>query len=165
MALTDKLVAIADGFRSSRGTTKKYTLDEMATLAAEPINNGSTTTSDGWKASSGWMSSADDYTINFTNITNLTSMSNYKIIFSIINNTGTTAHSIRYEKIDGVVSCSSFERASDTNIGYTGSNLITSSGNTYPSSNFTIKKSAITLANNISYKMNPKCVAIILYKE
>lgn len=37
MALTDKLTAIADGFRESRGTTNTYTLDDMATLAAEPI--------------------------------------------------------------------------------------------------------------------------------
>lgn len=35
MALTDKLTAIADGFRISRGTTQKYTLDEMAVLASE----------------------------------------------------------------------------------------------------------------------------------
>ena len=38
MALIDKLKAIADGFRSSRGTTQEYTLDEMATLAAEPVS-------------------------------------------------------------------------------------------------------------------------------
>lgn len=37
MALTDKLTAIADGFRASRGTEDKYTLDQMAVLAAEPI--------------------------------------------------------------------------------------------------------------------------------
>ena len=37
MALTDKLTAIADGFRLSRGTSKKYTLDDMAILAAENI--------------------------------------------------------------------------------------------------------------------------------
>lgn len=37
MALTDKLAAIGDGFRSSRGTTDKYSLDEMAVLAAEPV--------------------------------------------------------------------------------------------------------------------------------
>ena len=36
MALIDKLTAIGDGFRSSRGTDQKYTLDEMAVLAAEP---------------------------------------------------------------------------------------------------------------------------------
>ena len=35
MALIDKLVAIGNGFRSSRGTTQEYTLDEMAVLAAE----------------------------------------------------------------------------------------------------------------------------------
>lgn len=35
MALIDKLEAIADGFRSSRGLTDKLTLDEMAVLAAE----------------------------------------------------------------------------------------------------------------------------------
>ena len=35
MALTDKLTAIADGFRASRGTTAKLSLDEMAALAAE----------------------------------------------------------------------------------------------------------------------------------
>lgn len=39
MGLIDKLVAIGDGFRSSRGTTKKYTLDEMAVLAAENAGN------------------------------------------------------------------------------------------------------------------------------
>lgn len=36
MALINKLKAIGDGFRSSRGTDQKYTLDEMAVLAAEP---------------------------------------------------------------------------------------------------------------------------------
>lgn len=35
MALIDKLKAIAEGFRASRGTTKEYSLDEMAVLAAE----------------------------------------------------------------------------------------------------------------------------------
>jgi hypothetical protein len=37
MALTDKLTAIADGFRASRGTSPKYSLDHMAILAAEPL--------------------------------------------------------------------------------------------------------------------------------
>ena len=32
-----KLTAIADGFRLSRGTTEKYTLDRMATLASEKV--------------------------------------------------------------------------------------------------------------------------------
>jgi hypothetical protein len=40
MALTDKLTAIADGFRASRGTEDKYTLDQMAVLAAEPTGGG-----------------------------------------------------------------------------------------------------------------------------
>ena len=40
MALTDKLTAIADGFRTSRGTEQKYTLDEMAVLAAENVGGG-----------------------------------------------------------------------------------------------------------------------------
>lgn len=40
MALTDKLTAIADGFRTSRGTEQKYTLDEMAVLAAEKVGGG-----------------------------------------------------------------------------------------------------------------------------
>ena len=40
MALTDKLTAIGDGFRTSRGTTQEYTLDEMAVLAAEPVGGG-----------------------------------------------------------------------------------------------------------------------------
>ena len=35
--LVGKLAAIANGFRSSRGTTQEYSLDEMATLAAEPV--------------------------------------------------------------------------------------------------------------------------------
>jgi hypothetical protein len=39
MALIDKLTAIADGFRLSRGTEKKYSLDEMAILAAEKVGN------------------------------------------------------------------------------------------------------------------------------
>lgn len=37
MALTDKLTAIADGFRSSRGTSNTYTLDQMAIMAAEKV--------------------------------------------------------------------------------------------------------------------------------
>ena len=40
MGLIDKLVAIGNGFRSSRGTTKEYTLDEMAVLAAEKTGGG-----------------------------------------------------------------------------------------------------------------------------
>ena len=40
MALIDKLTAIADGFRTSRGTEQKYTLDEMAVLAAEKVGGG-----------------------------------------------------------------------------------------------------------------------------
>lgn len=40
MALIDKLSAIGNGFRESRGTTVKYTLDEMAALAAEPVGGG-----------------------------------------------------------------------------------------------------------------------------
>lgn len=35
MALIDKLTAIADGFRASRATNVKYTLDQMAEMAAE----------------------------------------------------------------------------------------------------------------------------------
>lgn len=35
MALTDKLRSIGDGFRLSRETTKEFTLEEMAVLAAE----------------------------------------------------------------------------------------------------------------------------------
>lgn len=37
MALIDKLEAIGEGFRTSRNTTDKYTLDQMAVLAAEPL--------------------------------------------------------------------------------------------------------------------------------
>lgn len=40
MALTDKITAIADGFRTSRGTEQKYTLDEMAVLAVEKVGGG-----------------------------------------------------------------------------------------------------------------------------
>ena len=43
MALIDKLTAIADGFRTSRGTTQAYTLDEMAELAAVPLGGGTPT--------------------------------------------------------------------------------------------------------------------------
>ena len=82
MALTDKLVAIADGFRSSRGTTKKYTLDEMAILAAEPINNGSTTTSD-FTIGYGYNDPVADKKTLYFNDVNLTTMKNYTIYFSI----------------------------------------------------------------------------------
>lgn len=41
MALIDKIKAIANGFRASRGTTKEYSLDEMAVLAAEKVGGGS----------------------------------------------------------------------------------------------------------------------------
>lgn len=41
MTLIEKLQAIADGFRTSRGTEQKYTLDEMAVLAAEKVGGGS----------------------------------------------------------------------------------------------------------------------------
>lgn len=37
MALIDKLRAIGDGFRSSRGTEQEFTLDEMAAMASEPV--------------------------------------------------------------------------------------------------------------------------------
>ena len=40
MALIDKLKAIADGFRSSRGTTDELTLDDMAVLASEKVGGG-----------------------------------------------------------------------------------------------------------------------------
>lgn len=40
MALTDKLTAIADGFRSSRSIVEKLSLGEMAALAAVPIQSG-----------------------------------------------------------------------------------------------------------------------------
>lgn len=40
MALTNKLTAIAEGFRESRGTTDKLSLEQMAILAAEPIGTG-----------------------------------------------------------------------------------------------------------------------------
>lgn len=41
MALIEKLTAIANGFRSSRGITNRLSLDEMATLAAEPLGGES----------------------------------------------------------------------------------------------------------------------------
>lgn len=47
MALIDKLTAIAEGFRSSRGTTEKLSLDEMAQLAAvlaESVPDGTAVT-------------------------------------------------------------------------------------------------------------------------
>lgn len=38
MALIEKLKAIGDGFRSSRGIEQEFTLDEMAEMASEPVN-------------------------------------------------------------------------------------------------------------------------------
>ena len=40
MALIDKLTAIADGFRASRGITEKLSLDRMAELARVEIGSG-----------------------------------------------------------------------------------------------------------------------------
>lgn len=40
MALINKLKAIGDGFRESRGTTQEYTLEEMAQMAREPLGDG-----------------------------------------------------------------------------------------------------------------------------
>ena len=40
MALIDKLTAIADGFRTSRGITEELSLDEMAELARVDIGSG-----------------------------------------------------------------------------------------------------------------------------
>lgn len=40
MALIDKLKAIADGFRASRGLTEELTLDRMAELASEEVGGG-----------------------------------------------------------------------------------------------------------------------------
>lgn len=37
----ESIEAIADGFRTSRGTEQKYTLDEMAVLAAEKVGGNS----------------------------------------------------------------------------------------------------------------------------
>jgi hypothetical protein len=47
MALIDKLKAIANGFRASRGTEQEYSLDEMAVLAAEKVGGGSGGSGDG----------------------------------------------------------------------------------------------------------------------
>jgi hypothetical protein len=46
MALTDKLTAIADGFRTSRGTEQKYTLDEMAKMKLGTDTKDATATSE-----------------------------------------------------------------------------------------------------------------------
>ena len=45
MALIDKLRAIADGFRASRGITEELSLDRMAELARVEIGSGDGTTS------------------------------------------------------------------------------------------------------------------------
>ena len=59
MALTDKLTAIAEGFRFSRGTTDKYTLEQMAIMAAEGSMNltviGSTSTPQSPKENTIWI--------------------------------------------------------------------------------------------------------------
>ena len=43
MALIDKLIAIADGFRASRGLTEELSLDRMAELASEEVGGGGAT--------------------------------------------------------------------------------------------------------------------------
>lgn len=62
MALTDKLTAIADGFRTSRGTTEKLTLDDMAVLAGEAV--GGSDVEEGTLIYEGTISSGDTITLS-----------------------------------------------------------------------------------------------------
>lgn len=160
MALTDKLVAIADGFRSSRGTTKKYTLDEMATLAAEPINNGSTTTSD-FTIGYGYNNPASNTKTLYFNDVNLTTMQNYTIYFSVYSSSKYYVY--RIKKTNGGYSHSMSSTSSGGNMLTQSMDWVNSTVDSTINGDFTINSDNIVIKSTSSYSFNNKSVAFIIY--
>ena len=160
MALTDKLTAIADGFRSSRGTTKKYTLDEMATLAAEPIN-GSTTTSD-FTIGYGYNNPASNTKTLYFNDVNLTTMQNYTIYFSIYSSAA-QYYVYRIKKTNGGYSHSMSSTSSGGNMLVSTMDWVNSTVDSTISRDFTINSDNIVIKSTSSYSFNNKSVAFIIY--
>lgn len=159
MALTDKLVAIADGFRSSRGTTKKYTLDEMATLAAEPIN-GSTTTSD-FTIGYGYNNPASNTKTLYFNDVNLTTMQNYTIYFSVYSSSKYYVY--RIKKTNGGYSHSMSSTSSGGNMLTQSMDWVNSTVDSTINGDFTINSDNIVIKSTSSYSFNNKSVAFIIY--
>ena len=160
MALTDKLVAIADGFRSSRGTTKKYTLDEMAILAAEPINNGSTTTSD-FTIGYGYNNPASNTKTLYFNDVNLTTMQNYTIYFSVYSSSKYYVY--RIKKTNGGYSHSMSSTSSGGNMLTQSMDWVNNTVDSTISGDFTINSDNIVIKSTSSYSFNNKSVAFIIY--
>lgn len=160
MALTDKLVAIADGFRSSRGTTKKYTLDEMATLAAEPINNGSTTTSD-FTIGYGYNNPASNKKTLYFNDVNLTTMQNYTIYFSIYSSSKYYVYCIK--KTNGGYSHSMSSTSSGGNMLTQSMDWVNSTVSSTISGDFTINSDNIVIKSTSNFSFNNQSVAFIIY--
>ena len=158
--ITDKLTAIADGFRSSRGTTKKYTLDEMATLAAEPIN-GSTTTSD-FTIGYGYNDPiADKKTLYFNNV-NLTTMQNYTIYFSIYSSAA-KYYVYRIEKTNGGYNHSMSSTSSGGNMLTKSMDWVNSTQSSQISGDFTINSNSIVINSTSNFSFNNQSVAFIIY--
>lgn len=158
MALTDKLVAIADGFRSSRGTANKYTLDEMATLAAEPIN-GSTTAD--FTIGYGYNNPASNTKTLYFNDVNLTTMQNYTIYFSVYSSSKYYVY--RIKKTNGGYSHSMSSTSSGGNMLTQSMDWVNSTVDSTISGDFTINSDNIVIKSTSSYSFNNKSVAFIIY--
>lgn len=161
MALTDKLVAIADGFRSSRGTTKKYTLDEMATLAAEPIS-GSTTTSD-FTIGYGYNDPIGDKKTLYFNDVNLTTMQNYTIYFSIYYPNSSKYYVYRIKKTNGGYSHSMSSTSSGGNMLTKSMDWVNSTVGSDIDRYFTINSDSIVINSTSNFSFNNQSVAFIIY--
>ena len=161
MALTDKLVAIADGFRSSRGTTKKYTLDEMATLAAEPINNGSTTTSD-FTIGYGYNERPSDKKTLCFNDVNLITKQNYTIYFSVYS-TSAKYYVYCIKKTNGNYTHSMSSTSSGGNMLVSTMDWVNNTTNSEIRSDFTINSNKIVINSTSNFSFNNQSVAFIIY--
>lgn len=160
MALTNKLVAIADGFRSSRGTTKKYTLDEMATLAAEPINNGSTTAD--FTIGYGYNNPAPDKKTLYFNNVNLTTMQNYTIYFSIYSSAA-KYYVYCIKKTNGNYTHSMSSTSSGGNMLVSTMDWVNSTQSSQISGDFTINSNNIVIRSTSNFSFNNQSVAFIIY--
>ena len=158
MALTDKLVAIADGFRSSRGTTKKYTLDEMATLAAEPISCSTTTD---FTIGYGYNNPASNTKTLYFNDVNLTTMQNYTIYFSVYSSSKYYVY--RIKKTNGGYSHSMSSTSSGGNMLTQSMDWVNSTVSSTIDGDFTINSDNIVIKSTSSYSLNNKSVAFIIY--
>ena len=159
MALTDKLVAIADGFRSSRGTTKKYTLDEMATLAAEPIN-GSTTAD--FTIGYGYNEKPSDKKTLCFNDVDLITKQNYTIYFSIYSSAA-KYYVYCIKKTNGNYTHSMSSTSSGGNMLVSTMDWVNSTVSSQISGDFTINSNNIVITSTSNFSFNNQSVAFIIY--